>query len=123
MTRIGLLRPKKRTDAGYRVYGCKEVDMLQQILFYRELGVDLKRIKAIMAAPAFERMAALAAHLTALKERRKKIDALVANVEKTISAEKGETAMTDSEKFEGFKQKMIDDNEERYGEEIRAKYG
>lgn len=31
--------------------------------------------------------------------------------------------MTDKEKFEGFKQKMIDDNEKKYGEEIRKKYG
>jgi hypothetical protein len=36
---------------------------------------------------------------------------------------RGEIEMSDVEKFEGFKQKLIDDNEQRYGEEIRAKYG
>jgi len=36
---------------------------------------------------------------------------------------KGEIDMTDNEKFEGFKQSMIDDNEQKYGLEIRGKYG
>jgi len=36
---------------------------------------------------------------------------------------KGEISMTDIEKFEGFKQSLIDENEENYGAEIREKYG
>ena len=36
---------------------------------------------------------------------------------------KGGTEMTDAEKFEGFKQKLIDENELKYGNEIRAEYG
>ena len=48
---------------------------------------------------------------------------LIANVEKTIKAMKGETIMSDKEKFEGFLKKMVDDNEQLYGEEIREKYG
>ena len=31
--------------------------------------------------------------------------------------------MSDQEKFEGFLQKLVDDNEQQYGEEIREKYG
>ena len=38
---IGLLAPARRMESGYRVYGDKEVDALQQILFYRELGLEL----------------------------------------------------------------------------------
>ena len=46
---IGLLRPARVTEAGYRMYGPDEVDALQSILFYRALGVPLKQIGALMA--------------------------------------------------------------------------
>lgn len=62
-------------------------------------------------------------HLSALLARRKQLDLLVANVEKTIKAKKGEMIMSDQEKFEGFLQKLVDDNERQYGEEAREKYG
>ena len=42
---IGILKPARISSSGYRIYGKKEVDLLQQILFYRELGVDLESIK------------------------------------------------------------------------------
>lgn len=42
---IGLLKPARFSTSGYRLYGQAEVDRLQQILFYRELGVELKAIK------------------------------------------------------------------------------
>lgn len=48
---------------------------------------------------------------------------LIANVDKTLALTEGKITMTNKEKFEGFKQKMIDDNEKKYGKEIRAKYG
>jgi len=40
---IGLLKPMRTNSSGYRIYGQKEIDLLQQILFYRELGVSLKK--------------------------------------------------------------------------------
>ncbi len=42
---IGILKPARINSSGYRIYGQKEVNLLQQILFYRELGVNLKNIK------------------------------------------------------------------------------
>jgi hypothetical protein len=44
-------------------------------------------------------------------------------VEKSIAAHERGTTMTDQEKFEGFKEKLIEDNEKWYGKEIRGKYG
>ncbi len=120
---IGLLRPKNITDSGYRVYGTQQVDMLQQILFYREMGVALDEIKRIITAPAFTRLEALETHLEALQSKRRQVDAMIANVKKTIASEKGETTMTDEEKFEGLKEKLIRENEETYGGEVRSKYG
>ena len=120
---IGLLAPRRAADNGYRLYGPREVDRLQQILFYRALGVPLEAIGRLLSAPDFDREKALEAHLSALLEKRAELEALIGNVTKTICAMKGETMMTDQEKFEGFKQKMLSDNEDAYGDEIRSRYG
>ena len=119
----GLLRPARTTQAGYRVYGTKEVDTLQTILFYRALGMPLGEIKTLLADPAFHRLAALRRHRTALQEERARLDALLATLDKTIQTEEGKTSMTDQEKFEGFKQRLVRENERQYGEEVRQKYG
>lgn len=120
---IGILKPARINSSGYRIYGQSEVDKLQQILFYRELGVSLENIKDIVTSPSFDGAAALREHHAKLLEKRDQLDLLIANVEKTIEAAEGRVKMTDKEKFEGFKQKMIDDNEKKYGKEIREKYG
>lgn len=120
---IGLLHPLRIESNGYRVYGSAEVDLLQQILFYRELGVPLKKIKNIIQTPDYNREKELEEQLTALLQKKKQIELLISNVWRTIHTLRGEEYMTDEEKFEGLKQKMIDENEEVYGEEIRTKYG
>lgn len=120
---IGLLSPMKVTASGYRVYGENEVDALQQILYYRELDLSLTDIKAILSAPSFDRLAALNGHLAELNKRRERLNLLIQSVEKTILHEKGKISMSDKEKFEAFKKDLIRENEEKYGAEIRQKYG
>ena len=120
---IGILKPARINSSGYRIYGQSEVDKLQQILFYRELGVSLESIKDIVTAPSFDGTNALREHREKLLAKRQQLDLLIANIDKTIAVSEGRITMTDKDKFEGFKQKMIDDNENKYGEEIRAKYG
>lgn len=119
----GLLPPKTVRSNGYRIYGEAEVNRLQQILFYRELGVELSEIRRILAEKDFDGLSALQNHLAALREKRARLDRLIGNVQKSISEMKGETEMTDEEKFEGFKEKLVLDNEQKYGGEIREKYG
>ena len=119
---IGLLSPARIEHNKYRIYGKKEVDLLQQILFYRELGVPLERIDQIIKAPDFDKRKALEEHLSALLQRKDQIESLIDNVTKTIRTLKGETIMTDKEKFEGFKKEVISKNEAKYGKEIREKY-
>ena len=107
----GLLPPKAVRSNGYRIYGETEVNRLQQILFYRELGVDLSEIGRILAEKDFDGLSALQSHLSALREKRARLERLIDNVQKSISSMKGKTEMTDEEKFEGFKEKLISDNE------------
>jgi DNA-binding transcriptional MerR regulator len=120
---IGMLKPARINSSGYRIYGEQEVNLLQQILFYKELGIKLETINQIVTSPTFDEAKALADHRSQLLDKRAQLDLLIANVEKTISSKGGEIEMTNNEKFEGFKQKMIDQNEKSYGKEIREKYG
>lgn len=119
----GLLKPRRTTEAGYRLYGPQEVDRLQDILFYKELGLELEAVREILDAPDFDRLAALRSHLAALEARRRRLDALILTVEKTIDEAEGGRPMSDREKFEAFKRRAVEANEEQYGREIREKYG
>jgi len=120
---IGILKPARINSSGYRIYGEKEVDSLQQILFYRELDVSLDSIKEILTSPSFDGENALREHREKLLEKRNQLDALIANVDKTIALTGGEIKMSNKEKFEGFKKNMVEENEKKYGKEIREKYG
>lgn len=86
---IGILKPARMSSSGYRIYGQEEVDRLQQILFYRELGVSLERIKQIMTSPSFDAAQALREHREQLLDKRKQLDTLISNVEKTIASHEG----------------------------------
>src|SRR5690554_5228659 len=120
---LGILKPARINSSGYRIYGQKEIDLLQQILFYKELDFDLKAIKNIITAPSFNIIEALKSHRNELLKKRKKIDVLLVNVDKTLESHEGRIKMTTKEKFTGFKQQMIEENEKTYGKEIREKYG
>jgi DNA-binding transcriptional MerR regulator len=120
---ISLLKPARINSSGYRIYGAKEVDRLQQILFFRELGVSLESVRDIVTAPSFNGQKALQEHHEKLLEKREQLNQLIANVEKTLAVTEGRTIMSDKEKFEGFKQTLLQENEKKYGKEIREKYG
>jgi DNA-binding transcriptional MerR regulator len=120
---IGILKPARINSSGYRIYGEREVDLLQQILFYREMGLPLEEIGEIVTKPGFDMAEALSAHRKKLLEKRGQLDLLISNIDKTIASTKGEIFMTDKEKFDGFKKKMVDENEEKYGREVRENFG
>lgn len=120
---IGLLRPNYTNTSGYRIYTQKEVDLLQQILFYRTIDMKLADIQQIISQPDFNLVKALEEHHHELIYRKNQLDQQILTVEKTIAYNKGEINMTNTEKFEGFKKEQLAENECKYGEEIRNKYG
>lgn len=120
---IALLKPKRINSSGYRIYGQAEVDRLQQILFFREFEIPLEEIKSYLDDPDFNNNEALADHRQQLLAKRERLDHLLATIDKTMQHIKGETEMTDKEKFQAFKQKQLEENEVKYGNEIREKYG
>lgn len=121
--KIGLLKPSGRTEGGYRRYGPAEVDRLQDILYYRALGVELARIRECLDNPTFDRLTVLRGHLAALKEERGRIQGLIDSVKETIRTQERKEIMSDEKKFEAFKRQLVEENERLYGAEAREKYG
>ena len=68
---IGLLGPRSKNGSGYRIYGEKEVDKLQDILFFRELGFELKKIAVLINDTDYNRLNALRNHFCTLNEQKK----------------------------------------------------
>jgi MerR family transcriptional regulator, thiopeptide resistance regulator len=99
---IGLLPPTRVGANGYRRYDDQAVLRLQQILFYKELGLSLEEIKAVLDAPGFDVLVALEAHRRTLQQRLGRLERLVLTVERTIAQLKGETPMNNQELFAGF---------------------
>ena len=100
--RLGLLRPSARTDAGYRLYAAPDLERLQQVLLYRELGLSLARIAELVTAPEFDRAAALREQRALLEARRERLGAVIGLVDRTLATLRGETTMTDEDLFEAF---------------------
>lgn len=119
----GLLLPQRVGANGYRYYGPKEVDCLQQILFFKRMGFSLAQIKVALAADNFDFVAVLGQQKVQLEAQREVLNQMLATVEQTIRYYKGEEKMTDEAKFAAFKEQQIADNEKKFGAEIRAKYG
>lgn len=115
---IGLLHPDTVTEAGYRKYSEKNLETVQQILFFKELGFSLRKIKEIIQDPFFDRLEALELQRQMIRKKRKRLDTILETIDKTISHEKGESEMTNKEKFAGF-----DFSKNPYEEEARKRWG
>ncbi len=110
---VGLLEPAYVGDNGYRFYEEPQLLMLQQILFYRELGLELKAIRQILGRAEFEKIAALESHRAVLEKNLARTRTLIETIDKTIAHLKGTKQMSDEELFVGFTVAAGDD---RFGE-------
>lgn len=109
----GLLKPAKVTQAGYRLYGEKELERLEEILLFRELEFSLKDIASILSSPQYDRIEALRQQKELLLLKKEHIEKLIIFTEKAI--ENGGNNMS----FEAFdKQKL-----KEYEEQAKARWG
>lgn len=116
---IGLLRPASVSPAGYRLYSEADLERLQEVLFFRELGFSLSEIKRIISSPRYDRLEALREHHRLLLEKRRRLDKLIRSVARTIESTERGDKMSEEEMFEGFDQKQID----AWTEEARERWG
>jgi DNA-binding transcriptional MerR regulator len=115
---IGLLKPTRIAENGYRYYGDESLLRLQQILFYRELDIPLDEIKSIMGRHDFDVMGALQSHRDALKKQVTRLNRLLQTVDNTINHLKGNQTMSEKSFFEGFSE----EEQERYAAEAEQLY-
>ena len=115
---IGLLEPESIGANGYRYYGEQSILRLQQILFYRELGLSLEAIREILAQPDFHVVAALQEHRMALGRRIQRLEQLIQTVDRTISHLQGESDMSPKGLFEGFSEEQ----QEKYARQAEQMY-
>jgi DNA-binding transcriptional MerR regulator len=100
---IGLLPPTEVRTNGYRHYDDGALLRLQQILFYRELGLPLDRIKTILDGEDFDTVSALQNHRREMQAKIERLEKLIGTVDKTILHLVGEVNMNDKKNiFEGF---------------------
>jgi len=116
---IGLLKPSRIGDNGYRYYGEEAVLKLQQILYYRELEFPLDDIKKIMGRRDFDVLGALRSHKDALQKQAARLNRLLVTVDNTIQHIKGEKIMSQKGLFEGFSE----EEQEKYALEAEKMYG
>jgi MerR family transcriptional regulator, thiopeptide resistance regulator len=91
---------------------------LQQILFYRELGLPLDEIKQIMGRRDFDVVTALEEHKLELRKRMNRLEHLIATVDKTLMHLKGENDMSPKALFEGFSEEQ----QEEYAKQAEQMY-
>jgi len=116
---IGLLSPGGRSDAGYRVYEDSDLERLQRILFYRELGFTLKEISTIIDDPNTDSMGHLRRQRGLLVERIERLGAMVDAVDYEMEARKMDIKLRPEERFEVFG----DFRPEDHAEEAERRWG
>ncbi len=120
---IGLLKPESVSPAGYRLYTEKDLERLQQILFFKELGFGLQEAKNILDNPGFDRKQALTAHRELLIKKKARLEKIIASVDETIKSIKGGIQMNNQEMFKVFDMSEIEKHQAKYAAETRQKYG
>lgn len=110
---IGLLKPTRVTEAGYRLYDDTALRRLQTILLFRQLQFPLKEIRDILDSPGFDPMEALTQQIHLLELQRKHLDNLISH------ARKIQTTGVFSMDFSTFDTTELD----QYTAEAKARWG
>ncbi|SCG40317.1 MerR family transcriptional regulator [Micromonospora inositola] len=116
---IGLLSPSGRTAAGYRRYDDADLERLQLIRYYRELGFPLDEIAAILDDPGADPAAHLRRQHELLSGRIGKLQEMVAAIEVAMEARRMNIRLTPEERFEVFG----DFDPDAHAEEAEQRWG
>ena len=98
---IGLLKPTAVTEAGYRLYSDRDLERLQEIMFFKELELPLENIKQLMADPALDREEILLVQHAALERKRNRLNGIIELIQ---DVRKGVNTMS----FEAFSEEDIE---------------
>lgn len=116
---VGLLQPSGRSEAGYRLYTSADLERLQQVLLYKELGFPLEEIRDLMADPTFDRREALIAQRDLIAREVLRLEAMRGLIDKTLMSLEGGMVISTEELFEVFG----DFDPSEYEDEARERWG
>lgn len=120
--KLGLLMPESIAENGYRYYGDRELQQLQQILFYRELDFTLEKIKTAMQSEP-SRLRCLCEQKTLLKARQQRISSILHTLEETILHEEKGAAMSKEKMFAGLNKEEWETALKPQNEYLQENYG
>ena len=127
---IGLFPPTDKSEAGYRLYDDRALEILQQILFFREFGIPLKDIKTVMKNPSLDRNQILQLQREMLVEKKERMERLIASIDKmfqlmfdSMPEEMRQTAIGEFGSLEHWKKHYIEavsseDMQKRYAKVV-----
>lgn len=116
---IDLLKPSQVGANGYRYYDDAALYRLQQVLFYREIGLELMQIKSVMDEPDFDLLDALQSHRHVLTEKINRLKNLIETIDSTMMDIVGEIKMSKKRMFAAFSEEQ----QKEYEREARLQYG
>jgi DNA-binding transcriptional MerR regulator len=116
---MGLVRPERRSDAGYRLYGHDDLERLQQVLFFKELGFSLEEIRAVLDDPGFDRTEALIVQRELLARKTAHLQAMIGTLDKAIEADQKGITMNEKDLFKVFG----GEDPTQYEDEARERWG
>jgi DNA-binding transcriptional MerR regulator len=117
---LGLLSPSERSGAGYRLYSHDDLERLQEILIWRQLGFSLVEIVSLLDDPGDDRLAALERQRELVGREIDRLGALAAAVDAAIDAQKNGTVIEEASMFEGFDPTEYEDEARERGGDTEA---
>ncbi|BFH37591.1 MerR family transcriptional regulator [Paenibacillus dendritiformis] len=121
--KIGLLEPRKISEAGYRLYGTEELERLQHILFYKELDFPLEAIKELLETES-DRWTMLSRQEELLLARKRRLDKIIQTLQASKHSLAGGEPLSPSEMFTGFaSEEEWEEALREQREHVQATYG
>ncbi len=121
---IGLLKPTQCSEAGYRLYDDKALELLQQILFFREFDMPLKEIKSIMDNPELDQNQILRSQRKMLELKKEHLQRLISSIDDILKGEnKMDFAVFNQSELEEMCRAMLANMPEEQKQIIHEQYG
>ncbi len=121
---IGLLKPTACSEAGYRLYDDKALELLQRILFFREFDMPLKEIKSIMENPMFDKNQILKSQKKMLELKKERLQRLISCIDDILKGEnKMDFAVFNQSEIEEMCKAMISNMPGEQRQIITEQYG
>ncbi len=122
--RIGLLKPTAHSGAGYRLYDDEALETLRQILYFREFGLPLGEIKAILESPDYDRRTALKQQKRLLELKKMRLERMISGLEGILGGDDQlDFTVFDQSEIEGILQNLVSHLDEEQRGRVKARYG